>query len=119
MKPLFTICASVMIGTVLATSSLAALAADPAPAASIPNSRYLNTGKVMEATDVMDMYTYVQVTGKTDKDKPVWLAASKIKVIKGDTIRYGGGAVMANYHSKTLNKTFDEITFVDKVELVK
>ncbi len=116
MKSLFTICASILIGTVLATSSLAALAAD-APASA--SSRYPNTGKVLEATDVMDMYTYIQVSGKTDKDKPVWLAASKIKLAKGDTIRYGGGAVMPNYYSKTLNKTFEEITFVDKVELVK
>ena len=119
MKPLFTICASVLVGTALVTTSLAALAADPAPAAGIPNNRYPNTGKVLEATDVMDMYTYIQVSGKSDKDKPVWLAASKIKLAKGDTIRYGSGAVMSNYHSKTLNKTFDEITFVDKVELVK
>ncbi len=119
MKSLFTLCASAMVGTVLAVSSLAALAADPTPAASAASSRYPYTGKVLEATDVMDMYTYIQVTGKTDKDKTVWLAASKIKVAKGDTIRYGGGAIMANYHSKTLNKTFDEITFVDKVELVK
>jgi len=119
MKSLFTLCASVMVGTALATSSLAAMAADPASAASVPSSRYPYTGKVLEAMDVISMYTYVQVAGKTDKDKPVWLAASKIKLAKGDTIRYGGGAVMANYHSKTLNKTFDEITFVDKVELVK
>ena len=107
------------IGTVLATASLAALAADPAPAASAASSRFPYTGKVLETTDVMDMYTYIQVTGKTDKDKPVWLAASKTKLAKGDTIRYGGGAVMSHYFSKTLNKTFEEITFVDKVELVK
>lgn len=119
MKSLLTLCASVMVGTALATASIAALAADPAPAAGAASSRYPFTGKVMEATDVMDMYTYIQVSGKTDKDKPVWLAASKIKLSKGDTIRYGNGAVMPNYHSKTLNKTFDEITFVDKVELVK
>lgn len=117
MKSLFTICASILIGTVLATSSLAAIAADASGGAA--NSRYPNTGKVLEATDVMDMYTYIQVTGKTDKDKPVWLAASKVKLAKGDTIRYGGGAVMPNYYSKTLNKTFEEITFVDKVEVVK
>ena len=118
MKSLFTICASVLVGTVLTATSLAALAAD-APSVSSPSSRYPYTGKVMEATDVMDMYTYIQVTGKTDKDKPVWLAATKTKVAKGDTIRYGGGAVMSNYFSKTLNKTFEEIIFVDKVELVK
>lgn len=116
MKSLYTICASILVGTVLATSPLAAVAAEASPGAT---SRYPNTGKVLEATDVMDMYTYIQVTGKTDKDKPVWLAASKIKLAKGDTIRYGGGAVMPNYYSKTLNKTFDEITFVDKVEIVK
>ena len=115
MKSLLKLGASMLVTAVLATSSLAALAAEP----STPSSRYPFTGKVLAATDVMDMYTYIEVTGKTSKDKTVWLAASKIKVAKGDTIRYGGGAVMANYHSKTLNKTFDQITFVDKVELVK
>ena len=117
MKSLSTICASVLVGTLLAATSVAAMAA--AAPASAPSSRYPNTGKVMEAMDVMDMYTYIQVSGKTDKDKPVWLAASKVKLAKGDTIRYGGGPVMPNYYSKTLNKTFDAIIFVDKVELVK
>ena len=117
MKPLLTICASILMGTVLATSSLATVAATAPTGAA--NSRYPNTGKVLEATDVMDMYTYIQVTGKTDKDKPVWLAASKVKLAKGDTIRYGSGSVMPNYYSKTLNKTFEEIIFVDKVEVVK
>lgn len=114
MKSLLKLGASILVTAVLATSSLAVLAAE-----STPNSRYPFTGKVLGATDVMDMYTYIEVTGKTSKDKTVWLAASKIKVVKGDTIRYGGGAVMANYHSKSLNKTFDQITFVDKVEIVK
>lgn len=74
-------------------------------------SQYPNSGKVLEVIDTA-MYTYLQVTG--DKG-PVWIAASKTNIAKGTTISYSNGAVMSNFHSKSLNRTFDKIIFVDKV----
>jgi hypothetical protein len=78
-------------------------------------SQYPNTGKVLETMDA-SIYTYVQVTGANG---PVWIAASKTKVAKGETISYPDGAVMTNFASKSLNRTFDKIIFVDKIKVEK
>lgn len=72
-------------------------------------------GKVLEVID-SPMYTYLQVTG--DKD-PVWLAAYKTGIAKGAIVNYSDGVALSNFHSKSLNRTFDTIVFVDRVELEK
>ena len=116
MKFLFTLFALVLAGTVVATTSMAA---EPASKKAKQDfSQYPNAGTVLTVIDT-DMYTYIEISGKTDKDPSVWLAVSKMKVAKGDAIRYGGGAVMSNFRSKTLNRTFQSITFSDKVLIVK
>lgn len=78
-------------------------------------SKYPNQGKVVEVIDT-SMYTYLQVT--TDKGA-IWLAASKTNVAKGATIGYPNGAVMSNFYSKSLNRSFPTIIFLDKVEILK
>jgi hypothetical protein len=78
-------------------------------------SQYANKGKVLEVMDA-SIYTYMQVS--SDKG-PVWIAASKTSVAKGSTISYPDGAVMTNFTSKALNRTFDKIIFVDKVKVEK
>ena len=78
-------------------------------------SQFTNKGKVLDVLDA-SIYTYIQVS--TDKD-PVWLAASKTTVAKGANIRYPNGAVMNNFYSKSLNRTFDTIIFLDKIEVAK
>ncbi len=78
-------------------------------------SKYPNTGKVLEVMDA-SIYTYMQVT--SDKG-PVWIAASKTKVAKGDTISYPDGSVMTNFNSKSLNRTFEKIIFLDKIKVEK
>ena len=78
-------------------------------------SQYANTGKVLETMDA-SIYTYVQVTGAKG---PVWIAASKTPVAKGNIISYPDGAVMTNFTSKSLNRTFDSIIFVDKIKVEK
>jgi hypothetical protein len=88
--------------------------APKAPKAAGAN-QFANTGKVLEVIDT-SMYTYMQVSG--DKG-PIWLAASKTKVAKGQSISYPNGAVMTNFASKSLNRTFDSIIFIDKVEVLK
>lgn len=82
---------------------------------SAATGKYPNQGKVLETMDA-SIYTYMQVS--TDKG-PVWLAASKTKVAKGATIGYPNGAVMKNFHSPSLNRTFDSIIFLDKIEVLK
>lgn len=83
---------------------------------SIPaDTRLINSGKVLEVLDT-DMYTYVQVTSDQG---PLWLAAYKTNIAKGATVKYSGGIAMPKFHSKSLNRTFDLIIFVDALEPAK
>jgi hypothetical protein len=121
---LYFILKDVMMKTVFALLALFAFAgnaaaelkpnAPKAPKAAGAN-QFANTGKILEVIDT-SMYTYMQVS--SDKG-PVWLAASKTKVAKGQSISYPNGAVMTNFASKSLNRTFDSIIFLDKVEILK
>ena len=84
--------------------------------ASVPAENMLvNSGKVLEVID-SPMYIYMQVSG--DKG-PMWIAAYKTEVAKGANIRYSGGVIMNKFHSKSLDRTFDQIIFVDNLEQVK
>ncbi|MDP1633072.1 MAG: hypothetical protein Q8L69_00135, partial [Gallionellaceae bacterium] len=71
-----------------------------------------------EVLDMMDAggYTYIQLT--SDKG-PVWIAAPRIKLMKGNKLQHSGGAEMINFHSKTLDRTFESITFAGKAWVVK
>jgi len=65
-------------------------------------------GKVVDAMDVAD-YTYVQFAHGKEK---FWLATSKTKVKKGDSVSFSDPQTMQKFHSKSLNRTFDQIYFV-------
>lgn len=69
------------------------------------------TGKVVEVIDVQN-YTYVQFAHGNDK---MWLATAKTPVKKGDVVSFADGQSMHKFHSKTLNRTFDEIYFVNEI----
>lgn len=61
-------------------------------------------------------YTYLEVAqGK----KTLWLAGTKVAVKKGDVIRFDDGMVMTNFNSKSLNRTFPSVTFVNRVVVTK
>ena len=79
------------------------------PAAQAPASGI--SGKVVETMD-SGGYTYVQVD--TGKEK-VWAAAPQFKVKVGDPVIIPQGMAMHNYHSKTLNKDFDLVYFVNSI----
>jgi hypothetical protein len=92
------------------------VALPPSHPADFPaDTQLANSGKVLEVLD-SDMYTYLQVT--TEKG-PLWLAAYKIAVTKGATVKYSSGVLMSKFYSKSLNRTFDLIVFVDRLELAK
>lgn len=91
----------------LAGPAVAAPAADASTAGAYPNQ-----GKVLDTMDA-SIYTYIQVT---TSQEPVWLATTRIHVARGDTVSYpGNGVVMNNFASKSLNRKFDKIIFVDKI----
>lgn len=69
------------------------------------------SGKVVETMDA-GSYTYVQVdTGEAK----IWAAGPKFKVAVGDTVTVPEGMAMRNFSSKSLNRTFDVISFADQI----
>jgi hypothetical protein len=60
-------------------------------------------------------YTYVQV--KTDTGV-IWAAGPQAAVKVGDLVNLGDGMLMSDFHSETLDRTFEEIYFVGGIEVV-
>lgn len=78
-----------------------------APATQPPQAPGMIQGKVLE-TFGSGGYTYL----KLDCDgKETWAAVPQSDVNVGDDVSLPGGQVMNNFHSKTLDRTFDEIVF--------
>lgn len=69
------------------------------------------TGTVTDSIDAAG-YTYVQVD--TGKEK-IWAAAPKVAVKVGDSVVVPKGMEMKDYHSKTLDRTFPSVYFVDSI----
>jgi hypothetical protein len=65
------------------------------------------SGKVVE-TMSSGGYTYALIE---KGDKKIWVAVPQTKIAKGQTVTFLPGAEMANFQSKTLNRTFDKIIF--------
>lgn len=83
---------------------VAAPAMPPSQSASAPNS-----GKVLQVLQA-GSYTYAEVEAEGQK---VWIAGGPIQIKAGDSVQWGSYMVMNNFNSKTLNRTFDQILFVD------
>ena len=76
-------------------------AAEPGPA----------TGKVAETMN-SGGYVYIRL------EDGVWIAANTFAVTKGDEIQYSGAMEMNDFHSKSLDKSFESILFVSEASLV-
>jgi hypothetical protein len=84
-------------------------------------------GTVTETMSVEE-YTYalLNVGAKFSRMAPsgseqplIWLAGPRTELAVGDVISWEGGAVMSNFHSNTLDRTFTEIVFVNALTRVK
>ena len=108
--------------TVFSASAIAATAATPpghpaaqAPAGAPAAAKALpNKGKVVSTIDT-GMYTYIEVSRGKESE---WIAVTSMPVKKGDTVAYDEGAVMTNFFSKTLNRTFPKVIFVGRAAVV-
>jgi hypothetical protein len=76
-------------------------------------------GKQATVTQTMNAGGYTYVEAADDKGVKVWLALPEIKVAKGDKIEYPETPPLANFQSKTLNKTFEKISFIPGIRIVK
>jgi hypothetical protein len=59
-------------------------------------------------------YSFIRVR---ENGKSVWLAAPAIPIEVGQSIRWSGGGQMRNFTSRSLDRVFDEITFVNAVHV--
>lgn len=64
------------------------------------------TGTVAE-TMTSGGYVYIKL-----EDQGIWLAANAFDVSVGDKIQFSGGMEMNNFHSTSLDRTFESIYFV-------
>ncbi len=72
-------------------------------------------GKVV-STMHASSYTYMEIdTG----GKKVWIATNAMQVNNGDKVKWNDAAVMKNFTSNSLHRTFDEILFVSAAQVVK
>ena len=113
--PLFLLAAVVMAAR--AEESDPSAAEQPAtPAHAPPRTGVASgslTGTVIETVNAAG-YTYVHFdTGK----KKVWAAAPEFVVEVGETVTISGPMPMPDYHSKTLDRTFELVYFVARVEV--
>lgn len=76
-------------------------------------------GKKATVTQTMNSGGYTYVEAADEKGVKVWMALPEMKVAKGDKIEYPDTTPMANFQSKTLNRTFEKILFVPGIRIVK
>ena len=76
-------------------------------------------GKKATVAQTMNSGGYTYVEAADEKGEKVWLALPEIKVAKGDKIEFPETPPMVNFQSKTLNRTFEKISFIPGVRIVK
>jgi len=76
-------------------------------------------GKKATVSQTMNSGGYTYVEAADDKGVKTWLALPEIKVKVGDSIEYPETPPLANFQSKTLNKTFEKISFIPGIRIVK
>jgi len=70
-----------------------------------------NRGQVLSVIQVQG-YTYIEVR---NSGRSIWLASNPVEVSEGDVIGWGQSAVMRNFKSQVLDRTFDEVVFVSAI----
>jgi hypothetical protein len=85
----------------------------PAPQAAPQGSG--NTGKVLETANAGG-YTYLRVD---NGGRETWIAVPESNFAPGSTVTWAPGAVMQNFHSKSLNRTFPQILFSGGAQVVR
>ena len=117
MKPWLLVAVAASVGLAACSKKEEAAApASPAPLAAAPaapvavSAATPNSGKVLQLLQGGG-YTYAEV--ELGNGEKVWIAGGQIQVQTGDTVQWGDSAVMTNFASKSLGRTFDRILFVN------
>ena len=88
----------------------AAPAEAPKPVATAPASFPPNSGNLVQVLHAGG-YTYGEVEGP--QGQRVWVAGGHIDAQPGDMVQWGQFAVMNNFTAKSLNRSFEQILFVN------
>jgi hypothetical protein len=64
----------------------------------------------VKAVEQVQNYTYLLVKGKGPE---YWIAVSSTEIEVGEKITYQGGMLMEDFYSKELDRTFDQVLFLD------
>ena len=70
-----------------------------------------NQGRVVSQFNTPG-YSYLEVE---NGDKRMWIAGNPVQFEEGDVVAWGQAAVMRNFHSKGLDRTFETILFVSDI----
>jgi hypothetical protein len=81
--------------------------------ASFANDSSSGTGTVVETLD-SGGYTYIRL-----EEDNRWVASKTLSVSIGDQIQYADAAEMGDFHSRTLDRTFENILFTQNLEVVQ
>jgi hypothetical protein len=73
------------------------------------------TAKVVSTIDI-PQFTYIEVI---QNNQTRWLAAATIAAKKGDIIEFDAGSTIPDFKSKTLDRTFPGMTFVNHATIKK
>lgn len=98
---------TLLITSALLLSTLSTFADDKGSA----DDKGAGGGTVAE-TMVSGGYVYVRLA-----EDDSWLASSPVPVSVGDRVAYASGAMMKDFYSRTLDRTFDSILFVMKLDI--
>lgn len=117
LKQVFLVCTILAFSTVI-SSCKDQQAADKqeAPATAVqqagtqappPQPEGMIAGKVLETFSSAG-YTYLKVDSS---GKEIWAAIPQAEVKVGEEVKLAGGQIMKDFHSKSLDRTFEEIAF--------
>jgi len=67
------------------------------------------------STIKIPQFTYIEVK---QGNEIRWLAAAEITLEQGDKIKFDAGSTMFNFNSNVLGRSFDSITFVNRVAII-
>ncbi|NNK61603.1 MAG: hypothetical protein HKO98_00210, partial [Gemmatimonadetes bacterium] len=91
----------------------AASGAAPGAAALPGEAAPIGGGRVLDVSQGPG-YTYVLVE---DGDVQIWVAGTQLEVEVGQMVTWDGGAIMRDFESPTLERTFDRLLFADGLRI--
>ncbi|NOT85189.1 MAG: hypothetical protein HOP02_10535 [Methylococcaceae bacterium] len=75
----------------------------------VPSVGLTQKAKVISIINV-PQYTYIEISQNNESH---WLAAPTVDVKKDDRVEFDEGMIMTDFYSKTLDRTFANIAFVN------